>query len=315
MGELAAARAREFQERCPADWTCAREVPILDEHLACRYGFQPRADVVFTGARGRRIVVELEISRADPVANQVKFLIARNAGALRPDDVLVSMFSSHIARGRRNISAAFARHLRTEGTAAFQLSLLPDVLPGSIKAANDDAATSRRTAHAAARREIDRIWSIHEALGEREHRIHFAGDVADVVANVWAWNDEIVGPSAESWGERTIQFFVYDPVSRLFAPSKFCAFVPVARPAGPAAPPTMTLAVYASLGEQDPRFDGNRARRHLANRLAFELISLDQGAPAELRAAFEDWRRMHARRITIRGVPGVLQPPKWYLGG
>lgn len=312
MGELAAALAREFQRRCPATWTCAREASILDERLAERYGFQPRADVVFTGAGGRRIVVELEISRADPVANQVKFLIARNAGALRADDVLVSMFSSHIARGRRNVAAAFARHLRTEGTAAFQVSLLPDVEPATIKAANMDEAASHEAARAAARRELDRIWSIHDPLGEREHRIHFAGDVADVVANIWTWNDEAQGPSGGLWAQRAIQFFAYDPVSRLFAPSKFCAFVPVARIDGPAAPPTMTLVVYGSLGEQDPRFDGNRARLHLEKRLAFDLVTLDESAPSDLIASFDEWRRLQARRITVRGAPGILCPPRWY---
>src|SRR5215213_7268299 len=68
------------------------------------------------------------------------------------------------------------------------------------------------------------------------------------------------------WGRHTVTYFVADPRSGLFAPSKFCAYVDVTASTQGAA---MTVARYLSLDEAEPRFDGHRARVHLTRHLAF----------------------------------------------
>jgi len=77
--------------------------------------------------------------------------------------------------------------------------------------------------------------------------------------------------SVALWGNRQVQYLAFDPVTHLFAPSKFCAFVPTPCPVMAAAVSTsrhehaigMKMSVYATFGEGDPRFDGHLARVHL----------------------------------------------------
>jgi hypothetical protein len=57
------------------DWEARYEHPLLDGDAARRLGMQPRADLLLTGADATRVFIEVEISRADPVANQAKFLV------------------------------------------------------------------------------------------------------------------------------------------------------------------------------------------------------------------------------------------------
>lgn len=313
MGTLARFLVSEWLRRPPRGWRCSAETALLDRELVRRYGFDPRADVMFEARDGRRVAVEVEIRRADPVANQVKFLVAMRAGALREGDALVSMFSPAIDRGRRNSSAVFVRHLRTDGLTAFQVALLPDLDAVRVLALNKAPPEKLARAKLPVARELERVFAIVEPRGEREHRIHFAGDVTDVVANVWAWNDEMTRPGRGRWGTRAVQFFVHDPASGLFAPSKFAAFIPAMKPGGASRPPaTMTLDVYASLGEQDPRFDGHRARKHLCERLAFEATSL-AAAPGAVSAAFADWAERDQGRLRLRRPVQLLQPPRWYV--
>ncbi len=111
------------------------------------------------------------------------------------------------------------------------------------------------------------------------------------------------------WGRRSVQFFAVDPISGLFAPSKFCAFVPTMLPGGPPPPGTMTHPIYASLGEGDPRFDGRVAREHLERRLAFRLRSLD-GSGCE--SKFSAWHTPLRDHIGLREPIQLLLPPAWY---
>jgi hypothetical protein len=153
-----------------------------------------------------------------------------------------------------------------------------------------------------------RVVSVVEPAGERLHRIHFAGDVADVIENLWIWNEQVDGVRT-AWTRRPIQFFVFDQRGGLFAPSKFCAFVPARIAGGTRPPPTMTLEVYATLGEKDPRFDGHVARRHLIKRLAFRDMGADD---PEIVDAFKAWLRRYASRVSLRPPVRVLLPPPWY---
>lgn len=255
MGELARYLQDVIAREIPARWNARVEGRFLSAAIAGQYGFSPCADLLLE-ADGHRVVVELEISRADPVANHVKFLLAREAGDLTDKDIFVSMMSPHIARGRR------------------------------------------------AQEEAGRLLSVIEPRGTRRHRIHFAGDVADVVANLWAWNNGVHG---SGWGRRRVQYFVFDPGSGNFAPSKFCAFIPA--PLGmEATPPTMTLEIYADLGEQDARFDGHIARKHLIERLGFKEVPMT-GA---LERRFAGWMATLGGALTLRAPVRALLPPDWY---
>jgi hypothetical protein len=55
--------------------------------------------LLLSGDRSRRIWVEFEVSRADPVANRAKFATSRFLEPEGSDDTFVSMASRHIAPG------------------------------------------------------------------------------------------------------------------------------------------------------------------------------------------------------------------------
>lgn len=310
VGTLANFLVAEISRLKRANWSFLPEGRLFDDRVAARLDFDPRVDLLLLRPDGSRVAIELEISRADPVANQVKFLLAREQGALRRDDVFVSMVSSHVVSGRRAVAAAFTRHMRSRGLAAFQASLLPFTLPQEIKALNGASAEDLRERRLPVHDEIARVFEIVEPRGDtREHRIHFAADVTDVIANLWRFNDGLER-GEPGWTRRSVQYFVVDPASQQFAPAKFCAFVPASIDGEAAAPPTMTFDVYAGLGEGDPRFDGHRARTHLARRLAFETVTLSESP------FVSDFARWHtdSRRalVELRAPVTLLVPPRWH---
>jgi len=72
----------------------------------------------------------------------------------------------------------------------------------------------------------------------------------------------------------------------------------------------MTMAIYAQLGERDPRFDGHVARRHLVRRLAFEENTLAERL--EVAMDFRAWHQRVGRHIQLREPVRVLTAPAWY---
>jgi hypothetical protein len=198
--------------------------------------------------------------------------------------------------------------MRSAGLPAFQVALLPTLTPLQVQRSNHDEVLAREVALEHGKSELNRLLAVVEPRGVREHRIHFVGDAPDVLTNCWAWNEEMGGPSTALWKPRAFQFFVADPRSGLFAPSKFCAFMPARCGGGPLPPPHMTLQVYASLGEQDPRFDGNRARRHLADRLGFREVQESHGL-GPLASRWDEWVRRLGKRLSLRRPLRWLLPP------
>lgn len=295
MGTLATWLQNALAVELPSKWRPRTEVRILPAPLADRYGFSPCADLHLEGD-GYRVVVELEISRADPVSNHVKFLIARDAGELGERDIFVSMMSPHIVPGRRNIGAAFTQHMRAEGHCAFQVALLPEVAPDEVATLNHSSPERIARRRLPIAREAERLLSVIEPRG---HRIHFAGDVSEVISNLWTWN---AGVRESGWTRRRVQYFVFDPISQNFAPSKFCAFIPATQA------PTMTFALYGALDESDPRFDGHRARKHLMERLAFREVPL----AGELQRRFHGWLALVQNAVAVRPPVRLLLPPSWY---
>lgn len=306
-----------FLEACPAGWACTIEASLVLPPAAARLGFEPRADVLLTRADdARRIWVEFEVSRADPVANQAKFASAAFFEGCPPGDALVSMASRHIAPGRKALMASTAMFMRAVGIPAFQVDLLPDLDGPRIKALNAAPPEELAVAPIDVVAEIDRVIAVADArLVNGWHRIHLADNAFTVGANVRAWNAELADASvAASWARRRVRFLAWDPASGLFAPSKFCAFVPAGLPertSGEARvvrepPGGMNAALYFSLGEQDPRFDGHVARKHLERRLRYRVVPLS-GAEGPLAAAWRLWRDRCP--LTVADDVVALVPP------
>ena len=169
--------------------------------------------------------------------------------------------------------------------------------------------------------EIDRALDVTKGQRvDERHRIHKADNAYTVRANVWQWNREIADAKAAAlWGRRPVQYFVFDPVAGVFAPSKFCAFVPApgwpvqgqARISSAAVVPIgMTMSIYASLGEQDPRFDGHIARRHLRARVGYGEMALHDANPGVQRA-FAAWHESVKAAVPLRRPVHLLVPTRY----
>jgi len=317
MGYLASFLQGAFAEKCPNGWTCRREEHVLSDNFEKLLGYSPRADVCLENEdASRRLWIEFEISRADPVANHTKFATAHLFKHFDTSDTFVSMVSSHVARGPRNLASNTIHLLRHVGISAFQTVLLPTVEPDQIKRLNHSSLETLRSSKLDIPRELNRVFQIVEPMIEDDgHRIHFASELFDVIRNLHRWNSEVAQPDgAELWKRRTVTYFVFDPVSKLFAPSKYCGYaIPVRSSAiGTAsASGLMNMQTYCALDESDRRFDGNRARAHLTTNLGMNLKTVEQ-AP-EIGLAFNAWILKQASTIVVHPTGAkFLLPPTWY---
>jgi hypothetical protein len=317
MGLLANYLQEAFMAQPPRDWICRREMRVLSSDFEQLLGYSPRADVCLEMKdASRRIWIEFEVSRADPVANHAKFATAHLFKPFETWDTFVSMVSSHVARGRRNLASNTVHLLRHVGIAAFQTVLLPNVEPEEIKRLNHSSIESLRSRNLDIPSELTRVFQIVEPVIEDDvHRIHFASELFDVIRNLHCWNSEVSKPDgADLWKRRTVTYFVFDPVSKLFAPSKYCAYsIPVqSRPISNASTSgLMNIQTYCTLDESDRRFDGNRARTHLASNLGMNLTTADESP--EIGLAFNAWLSRRASSITVHPSGAkFLVPPIWY---
>jgi hypothetical protein len=328
MGQLARYLQDQFVARRPKGWSCEVEARILDERFERLLGYAPQADVLLASNDGlHRLWIEFEVSRADPVANHAKFATAHLFQPQRPTDTFVSMMSSHVARGRRNLAANTVLLMRRIGMKAFQTVLLPEIGPEEIKCLNVNGERSIALPALNVDAEIDRALSVaRPCFPAAEHQIHFVGEHLDVACNVAIWNREMETEAGRTlWGGRRVLYFVFDPTSGQFAPSKFCAFVNAKLGTGSdfsEATLPMTMDLYVSLDESEPRFDGNRAQKHLTKRLGMISVTANATSPDEpmmvaedhrMSVLFEYWHSQHRAAIQIdqRG-PVILRPPLWY---
>lgn len=317
MGSLAGFLQRRFCECCPSGWRCRSEVHVLDPAFRELLGYSPRADVLLEREDGtRRLWIEFEVSRADPVANHAKFATSHLFQPQADTDVFVAMVSSHVARGRRNLAANTILLMRHIGMNAFQTLLLPRCEPKAIKRLNHLTAHQLGAESLDAEGELQRALLISEPLAMiGEHRIHFVGDLLEVICNLQRWNHEMTTAHGQSlWKKRTVLYFVFDPKTRLFAPSKFCAFLDASHGSREKIDRDkliMTMTLYVNLNESDPRFDGNRAQTHLCNNLGLNVVE-----PNDLSAIgdhFANWLKQNSAFVTVhpRG-PRFLVPPDWF---
>jgi hypothetical protein len=322
MGTLTGYLQRAFAEHCPPGWTAHAEVPLLSSDLAALLGYAPHADVVLERAGGsRRLWIEFEVSRADPVANHAKFATAHLFQPQLAGETFLSMVSPHVARGRRNLAANTVSLMRRVGMSAFQTVLFPHLPAGEIKRLNHLDPSSAGVSFPTVAPEIERAFAVADPVATVSgHRVHLVGDILDVLLNVRRWNEEVATPEGRAlWGKRTVTYFVFDPHSRQFAPAKFCAYLPLptewpiitstSRVAFARA--TMTMPLYASLDGTDTRFDGHRAQRHLTSGIGMGAVPAGQGMATT--PGFASWLEQHDELVTLHPAgPVVLTVPDWF---
>lgn len=314
--------------RTPKGWSCEVEARVLDERFERLLGYAPQADVLLASKDGlHRLWIEFEVSRADPVANHAKFATAHLFQPQKPTDTFVSMMSSHVARGRRNLAANTVLLMRRIGMKAFQTVLLPSIAPDDIKRLNSASANSSSLQSLDIEAEIDRALAVAQpCFPSPQHQIHFAGEPLDVACNIATWNREITTETGRRlWGRRRVRYFAFDPSTGEFAPSKFCAYVNAKLASSLDADSIglpMTMELYVSLDESEPKFDGNRAQQHLSRKLGMTPVQLTEQATQDSLLVAEDrrldllfryWHAKHTDSIQLDPQgPIILRPPTWY---
>ena len=321
MGSLTTFLQQEFANNCPAGWTSDREIRLLPYDLEAVLGYSPRVDVLLERQdASQRLWIEFEVSRADPVANHAKFATAHLFQPQPKTDVFVSMVSPHVTRGRQNLAANTVLLMRHIGMNAFQTILFPQISPAEIKRLNhlDQLLLSDEKLNV--KREIERAMLVSQAvLTTPERRIHFVANIMEIMLNLRQWNIDLATFTGRNlWGKRTITYFVFDPRSKSFAPSKFCAYLNVPQIAGSKTlrsageiRPEMRVEFYVTIDGTDRRFDGRRAWMHLVNNLA--MVPYEPRNAPNIRSFFDEWLKVHQNSINVHPAgPIFLVPPRWF---
>jgi len=306
-----------FERWCPPGWSCRREVPLFSRERARLLGFSSRVDVLLERSDStRRLWIEFEVSRADPVANHAKFAARHLFEPQLASDAFVAMVSAHVTPGRQNLSACVIDVMRRLGMNAFHTVLLPALSGDEIKQLNHTELGSLRRHDLDLNAEIERALAVSQPMGRFDGReIYFAGNAFEVAGNVRQWNrDMAIKANRRLWGQRTVTYFVFDPVTATFAPSKFCAYQPVHSEAGGSThdrdPLAMSVTYYAEIDQQARLFDGAQARRHLSKRLGMKVLAVD--ADDRVLRHFETWveEQSDAIRVHPSGAR-IIVPASW----
>lgn len=321
MGSLTTFLQQEFANNCPPGWKCDYETRLLSNELEVFLGYSPRVDVLLEREdRSQRLWIEFEVSRADPVANHAKFATAHLFQPQPRTDTFVSMVSPHVTRGRHNLAANTIFLMRHIGMSAFQTILFPQISPSEIKRLNHLDHSLLYDKKLDVKHEIERAISISQAvLMTSERQVHFVGNIMEIMLNLRQWNKDLATPEGRTlWGKRIITYFVFDPRSKGFAPSKFCAYSSIPKTddtnillplAGVRS--EMTVEFYTTVDGTDSRFDGSRAWKHLVDNLAMEPTKPDK--ESKLLSFFNKWLRLHKQSVTVHPTgPVFLVPPDWF---
>jgi len=322
MGQLTAFLQQEFARHCPAGWRCLPERSLLAPSLAELLGYQAKADVLLEKDDGsRRLWVEFEVSRADPVANHAKFATTHLFAPQPPTDCFVAMVSPHVTRGRRNLAASTVGVMRSLGMRAFQTTLLPHLAAAEVKRLNHLGGEQLAAAGLPVGAELERAFVVTEPMATVLQRdLHLVGDPLDVLFNLRQWNQDLgTAEGRRLWGQRRVTYFVHEPGTDLFAPAKFCGYsvLPsggraVAGVVSPALFGRMTMAVYAALNTGTHLLDGHRAQAHLSGRLGMIKRRVEEAADLGIR--FARWHATLRDAVRVHGEgPVALLPPPWFM--
>jgi len=258
MGRLANYLQREFRIHPFDGWQCQEEAALFSPDFEEFFGYDPCVDILMEKLDGsQRLWIEFEISRADPVANHAKFATANLFQPQLDTDIFISMISSHVDRGRRNLAANTILVMRHIGMRAFQTVLLPQFMPDKIKHLNHLSMGELEGENIDIKGEMQRVLDVSETVVHTLDRsVHFASDLLEAMVNLRKWNEEIqLEHCKKLWGKRTVTYFVFDPLSETFAPSKFCAYVAISPSNLMSISTAMRIEFYVTLDGIDSRFD------------------------------------------------------------
>jgi hypothetical protein len=273
----------------------------------------------------RRLWIEFEVSRADPVANHAKFATSHLFHPLEPGAAFVSMVSPHVNRGRRNLAAGTVHLMRQMGIDAYQTTLFPHHPPTEIMRLNHLSLHDLRRERLSVKREMRRAIEVSQALsyvmlGTESVRVHYAGELLEVMLSLRRFNVDLATETGRrDWGRRRrFQYIVYDPRTGDFAPSKFCAYLPfVTHPDAPREPTDMlasremSVRLYSRIEASAQKFDGNRAWKHLTRNLGMTMHRSEE--LPNLHDPFARWLENRRAEVALhpRG-PHFLLPPSWF---
>src|SRR5439155_327524 len=147
--------------------------------------------------------------------------------------------------GRRNLAANAIGLMRQIGMRAFQTTLFPHLSPTEVQRLNHLDVETLMAAGPAVEPEIERAFFVSEPSAKvANYQIHPVGDLIDVYLNLVQWNRELMTEEGKRlWGRRLVTYFVYQPGSDQFAPSKFCAYSAIPEGCG-----NRSRSIGASLG-------------------------------------------------------------------
>ena len=226
------------------------------------------------------------------------------------------MVSSHVTLGRRNLAANTILLMRRVGMSAFQTVLFPTIPPADIKWLNHLSLPELLAHSIDTDSELARALHIANPLSiTDQYQLHYAGDLFDVFCNVKQWNDELASTAGQTlWGKRTIKYFVYDASTNLFAPSKYCAYINALTTSSSTFITNhqlMSMPLYISLDESEPKFDGNLAHTHLTKHLNMSLTT--PAASPAIATHFDRWLVTQTTHIRLHpSGPMFLVAPSWF---
>jgi hypothetical protein len=148
----------------------------------------------------------------------------------------------------------------------------------------------------------------------KQRKFSFLSNLKEVMKNVIQWNREMLNSEIQTiWGKRRITYFVFNPFTNEFAPSKFCAYSSIEKfsPIEIINGATMTISFYDQVKNESKTFNGNVARKYLENRLGMHLVIL-ANIPS-LSPIFYTWYQKHQDFINLpdEGL-SILVPPDWH---
>jgi hypothetical protein len=295
---VAKALQRRWVEHPPAGWAASREVRLISADEGRMLGYQPTVDLMLRNVESRqRVWIEVEVSRADPAANHMKFGSAHLLHPLPACDAFVSLVSRDVAPGRSNLAAHATWLLRVNGLRAFQLPLLPGLSGRTIKQLNQGELPLDRLPTP----DLGEILLATESVGSTHGSgIYHVTNRLEVILNIHQWNKDMAQASARTaWGRRRVRYFVHDRSSELFAPSKFAAYTRIPVAADPDEPipynPAMTVQAYSKIPHDTPIFDGRKAWQKISS-LGFQVTKAPD-CPPRIQEHFRSWVTVHATTL------------------